>query len=94
MTSDLFAGTYARGGVAGAVSGQAWLNAMLDVEAELARACAVEGLVKAEAAEAVARACATAKDGGIALEPLAVEGAEHVTPVIPLVNRAPDSRWS
>jgi len=34
-TSELFAGTYARGGVAEAVSDRAWLQALLDVEAAL-----------------------------------------------------------
>jgi 3-carboxy-cis,cis-muconate cycloisomerase len=86
LTSDLFAGTYARGGTADAVSGQSWLNAMLRVEAALAGACAAEGLVTAEAAEAVARACATAMDGDIDPAVIALDGAEHATPVIPLVN--------
>ncbi len=85
MTSDLFAGTYARGGVAQAVSGQAWLNALLSVEAALAGACAAEGLITPEAADAVARACATATDGGVDLEAIATAAAEHATPVIPLV---------
>jgi 3-carboxy-cis,cis-muconate cycloisomerase len=34
-TSELFGGLYARGGVAAAVSDEAWLQAMLDVEAAL-----------------------------------------------------------
>jgi 3-carboxy-cis,cis-muconate cycloisomerase len=86
LTSDLFAGTYARGGVADAVSGQAWLNAMILVEAALAAACGAEGLVSGEAAEAVARACMTALDGDMELTAIAVAGAEHATPVVPLVN--------
>jgi 3-carboxy-cis,cis-muconate cycloisomerase len=86
LTSDLFAGTYARGAAADAVSGQAWLNAMLRVEATLAGACAAEGLITSAAAEAVARACATAMDGEIDPAAIATDGAEHATPVIPLVN--------
>ena len=86
MTSDLFAGTYARGGAAEAVCGQAWLNAMLRVEAALARACAGEGLITDAAAEAVERVCAAALDGGIDLELIADAGAEHATPVVSLVN--------
>jgi adenylosuccinate lyase len=86
LPSDLFAGTYSRGGVADAVSGQGWLNAMLRVEATLAGACAAEGLITDAAAEAVAHACATAMDGDIELTVIAVEGAEHATPVVPLVN--------
>ena len=41
----LLAGIYARGAVAAQVSDEAWLQAMLDVEAALARACAAEGLI-------------------------------------------------
>jgi 3-carboxy-cis,cis-muconate cycloisomerase len=59
---------------------------MLRVEAALAGACAAEGLISAEAADAVARACATAMDGGIELEAIAIAAAEHATPVIPLVG--------
>ena len=85
MNSDLFAGTYARGGAARAVSGRAWLEAMLKVEAALARACAAEGAIPEEAAEAVARACATALDG-LDISELAADAGEHATPVIPLVK--------
>lgn len=38
-TSELFGGLYARGAVAAEVDDRAWLRAMLDVEAALARAC-------------------------------------------------------
>jgi 3-carboxy-cis,cis-muconate cycloisomerase len=47
----------ARGGVAEAVSGRAWLQAMLDFEAALARAQAVAGIISAADAEAIAAAC-------------------------------------
>ena len=40
--SDVFAGVLARGGVAEQVSGRAWLQALLDFEAALARAQARE----------------------------------------------------
>jgi 3-carboxy-cis,cis-muconate cycloisomerase len=41
LPSDgLFDGIFSRGGAADAVSGRAWLQAMLDVERALARACA------------------------------------------------------
>jgi 3-carboxy-cis,cis-muconate cycloisomerase len=40
-----------------AVSDEAWLQAMLDVEAALARACAEVGLIPVEHAEAIAGAC-------------------------------------
>ena len=78
----MFAGIYARGAVAPAVSGAAWLQAMLDAEAALARACAQEGLIGAEAAEAIAGACrAECFDAA----ELGEESARHASPVIPLV---------
>jgi 3-carboxy-cis,cis-muconate cycloisomerase len=58
---------------------------MLRIEAALARACAAEELITREAAEAVARACATALDGSIELEQIAAAAGEHASPVIPLV---------
>jgi 3-carboxy-cis,cis-muconate cycloisomerase len=51
----LFDGVLARGGVPGAVGDAAWLQAMLDFEAALARAEAAAGLFPAEQAEAIAR---------------------------------------
>jgi 3-carboxy-cis,cis-muconate cycloisomerase len=53
----LFAGVLARGGVAQAVGDRAWLQAMLDAEAALARALAAAGLIAADEAEAIAAAC-------------------------------------
>jgi 3-carboxy-cis,cis-muconate cycloisomerase len=53
----LFDGVLARGGVRAAVSDTAWLQAMLDVEAALARAEAGAGVISAEHAEAIAGAC-------------------------------------
>src|SRR4051812_34284222 len=83
---DLFDGTYARGGVAAEVTGQAWLRAMLDVEAALARACARLGHIPADAAEAVQAACDPAEWDPTALAALAAEGAEHASPVVPLAR--------
>ena len=52
MTSEagLFSGIYGRGRAASELTDRAWLQAMLDVEAALARACAAEGLIPAGAA--------------------------------------------
>jgi 3-carboxy-cis,cis-muconate cycloisomerase len=86
--ADLFGGTYARGGAAEAVTGDAWLAAMLDAEAALARACAGEGLISAAAAEAVASACAAAD---LDVAAIARAGAEHATPVVPLVAALRDA---
>jgi 3-carboxy-cis,cis-muconate cycloisomerase len=77
-----FAGIYARGAAAQATSGAAWLRAMLDVEAALARACARVDLVSAEAAETIVAACQSPQ-----IDPaeLARAAAEHASPVVPLV---------
>jgi len=56
--TGLFDGTFARGGAAVAVSDSGWFDALLDVEAALARAAAAVGLVPATAADAVTAACA------------------------------------
>ena len=88
-TSDgLFDGIYARGDVAAAVGGDAWLQAMLDVEAALARACAAEGLIPRAAAEAIGAACRIdAVDG----EAIARATADHASPVVPLVRALRDA---
>jgi 3-carboxy-cis,cis-muconate cycloisomerase len=82
-TSDPFGGIYARGAVAAEVDGRAWLQAMLDVEAALARACAHAGLIPAGAAEAIAAACRAER---FDLEQIARETADTATPVVPLVH--------
>jgi 3-carboxy-cis,cis-muconate cycloisomerase len=53
----LFDAVLARGAVREAVGDRAWLQAMLDVEAALARAQAGAGLIDAQDAEAIAGAC-------------------------------------
>ena len=55
--SDVFGGVLARGPVREAVGDRAWLQAMLDVEAGLARAQARVGLISSDEAEAIAAAC-------------------------------------
>src|SRR3954469_14838030 len=62
LTSEgLFAGVFSRGDAAAAVSDEAWLQAMLDFEVALARACVRAELIEADAAEAIARAAAEAQ---------------------------------
>jgi 3-carboxy-cis,cis-muconate cycloisomerase len=56
-TDGLFEPLLARGPVATAVGDRAWLTAMLEVEAALARAEARVGLIPDEVAEAIGRAC-------------------------------------
>ena len=53
---ELFDGVFSHGDVKRALSDEAWLQALLDVEAGLARALARTGLTTREAAEAVTRA--------------------------------------
>jgi 3-carboxy-cis,cis-muconate cycloisomerase len=48
---------FAHGETAALVDGPAWIQAMLDFEAALARACAQAGLIPTEAAEQIAGAC-------------------------------------
>jgi 3-carboxy-cis,cis-muconate cycloisomerase len=80
--SGLFAGIYSRGAVAAQLTDEAWLQAMLDAEAALARACATEGLIPAPAAEAIVAACVAE---GFDLAAIGAEAGEHATPVVPLV---------
>ena len=61
----------------------AWLQAMLDVEAALARACAHEGLIPETDAHAVVAAC-RAEDYDLA--ELADETARHASPVVGLAR--------
>jgi 3-carboxy-cis,cis-muconate cycloisomerase len=85
LTSDpgLFGGIYARGPVAAQVSDRAWLQAMLDVEAALARACAAESLIPGLAADEIAAACrAEAFD----IAAIGRDAADSATPVVALVK--------
>jgi 3-carboxy-cis,cis-muconate cycloisomerase len=78
----LFDPLFTTGAVAEAVSDRAWLAAMLAFEAALARAQAKLGLVPAEAAEAIAAACAPER---FDVAGLARASAATGTPVVPLL---------
>ncbi len=78
----LFAGIYERGPVAAQVSDFAWLQAMLDVEAALALACAGEGLIPGAAAGEIAAACRADRFDSVAL---GAQAASHATPIVGLV---------
>ena len=82
--SGLFDGTFARGGAAAAVSDPAWLDALLDVEAALARAAARVGLVPTTSADAVTAACA--EPAGLDLATVLARAADAANPVPPLVR--------
>ena len=81
-SEGLFDGIYARGEVATQLDDQAWLQAMLDVEAALARACEYQGLVPAAAAEAIAAAFQAERYDPRAIGAVA---AHHASPIVPLV---------
>jgi len=72
----------ARGGAAAAVADDAWLQAMLDAEAALARALAAAGLIAGDEAEAIAAACRGDRVDGAAI---ARAAAGSGNPVVPLV---------
>jgi 3-carboxy-cis,cis-muconate cycloisomerase len=80
--TPIFDAIYASGAVGQQVSAAAWLQAMLDVEAALARACAAEGLIEPHAAEAIAAECQAER---FDLRALTAAGAEHAQPVVALV---------
>ncbi|WP_104530273.1 3-carboxy-cis,cis-muconate cycloisomerase, partial [Blastococcus saxobsidens] len=82
--TGLFSGTFGRGGAATAVSDSAWFDALLDVEAALARAAAATGLVPTTAADAVTRACA--EPAGLDLATVVARAADAGNPVPPLVR--------
>ncbi len=87
MTSELFAGTYARGGAAAAVSAEAWVRAMVDAEAALAAACVAEGLIAPVAGQAI---LAAVRQGPLELEAITASAGENATPVIALVAQLRD----
>jgi len=56
-SDDVFSGVLAKGGVATQVGGRAWLQAMLEFEAGLARAQAHVGVITAEQANEIQAVC-------------------------------------
>jgi 3-carboxy-cis,cis-muconate cycloisomerase len=82
-SGGLFGGLFARGAVAAEVSDRAWLRAMLDAEAALARAQARAGLIPPAAAAAIERAC---RPAAFDIEALGRAAADSANPVVPLVR--------
>jgi 3-carboxy-cis,cis-muconate cycloisomerase len=78
-SSDLFTPIFVPDAVQDAVSGGAWLRAMLDAEAALAAAEAAEGVIPPEAAAAIAAAQPD-------LSGIAVDARDAGNPVVPLVK--------
>ena len=79
----LFGEVLARGRVRAATTDLAWLQAMLDVEAALARAQAAAGLVAAEHADAIAAACRADRYD---VDALGAQAAAVGNPAAPLVR--------
>ena len=79
----MFDAIAARGEAAEAVSDEAWLQAMLDAEAALARALARAGLIEDADAEAIAGACRAERFDARELGAAAVAAGN---PVVPLVE--------
>jgi 3-carboxy-cis,cis-muconate cycloisomerase len=82
LSDGLFDALYARGPSAAQTDGRAWLAAMLDVEAALARACAADGQIPAASASAIAEACRVDRFDVAAITAATGESA---TPVIAIV---------
>lgn len=78
-----FAPLFVPDGLRAAVSGSAWLEAMLEVERALASAGRVAGLVPADAAGVIVAAC---DPGAFDVEALAAEGRSVASPAEPLVR--------
>lgn len=78
----LFGGTFARGAAASEATDTALLQALLDVEAALARGWSRTGRVPAEAADAITAACDAERHDAAAL---AADSARHAQPVVGLV---------
>ncbi|HEX4907436.1 MAG TPA: 3-carboxy-cis,cis-muconate cycloisomerase, partial [Actinomycetes bacterium] len=78
---------FARGRVAAEVGDRAFLQAMLDTEAALARASAKAGLVPVEAAEAIAAQCRAERFDPAELGALSAAAGN---PVVPLVRQLAD----
>ncbi|MGY1741810.1 MULTISPECIES: 3-carboxy-cis,cis-muconate cycloisomerase [unclassified Blastococcus] len=85
----LLDGTFARGGAAAAVTGDAWLRSLLAVEAALARAAARVGLVPTTAADAVTAVCAD--PARLDLATVVARAADAGNPVPPLVRALADA---
>ena len=89
--SEGLLGLFARGAVAAQVSDAAWVQALLDVEAALARASARVGLVPPEAAEAISERARSAVVDAAAIGREAVAVGNPVEPLVrALVAQLPE----
>jgi 3-carboxy-cis,cis-muconate cycloisomerase len=79
----MFDALFAAPSVVAATDERAWVEAMLAVEAALARSCAQAGLIPAEAAAAITASC---QPGVVDPDGIWPASVVHATPVIPLVE--------
>jgi 3-carboxy-cis,cis-muconate cycloisomerase len=86
----LFDGVLARGRVRDAVGDAAWLQAMLDVEAALARASAAVGLLSLEDAESIAAACGGAHYDAAELGRQAAASGNPAAPLVKALTERVD----
>ncbi|MEU0868837.1 3-carboxy-cis,cis-muconate cycloisomerase [Nocardia brasiliensis] len=89
--SELFGGVLAAGPVAEAVGDRAWVQAMLDFEAALARASAAAGVVPAAAADAIEKHCRAAEYDVGALGAAAVRIGNPAGPLVRALTARVDS---
>jgi 3-carboxy-cis,cis-muconate cycloisomerase len=90
--SELFGAVLARGGAAAATGDDAWLQAMLDAEAALARAQATAGLIEAEDAEAIAAACVAERFDAAAIGAAAASTGNPAAPLARALSEAVGGR--
>jgi 3-carboxy-cis,cis-muconate cycloisomerase len=81
----MFDAIYARGAVAAELSDEAWLRALLDVEAALARALARLGQIPDGSAQEIVAACGELERSETLPVALERSNADNATPVIGLV---------
>jgi 3-carboxy-cis,cis-muconate cycloisomerase len=92
MTEELFRPIFVPDKFREAISGRAWLGAMLEAEGALALAQARAGLIPADAAEAIASCCKRSPDAGpFDPEELGRKGRAQGNPVPPLVRVLTDA---
>jgi 3-carboxy-cis,cis-muconate cycloisomerase len=86
--SELFGAIEARGGAAEATSDRAWLQAMLDFEAGLARAQASAGVITGAEAEAIDAACDPGRFDVAEIGAAAVEIGNPAGPLVKALREA------
>ncbi len=86
----LFDAVLARGGAATEVDDRAWLAALLEVEAALARAEARAGVIPDEAAEAIGRACRPDTFDAAAIGRAAAASGNPVVPLVEAIRAVVD----